>query len=48
MQLGEIENPASGGAVQIGHVDEHLVDFFGGEALRANISETSLVPLINE
>jgi len=32
-QFGEIENPASGGAVQVGHVDEHLVDFFRGENL---------------
>jgi len=32
-QFGEIENPASCGAVQVGHVDEHLVDFLGGENL---------------
>ena len=32
-QLGEIENPASGGAVEVGHVDEHLVDFLGSENL---------------
>jgi len=27
-QFGKIENPASGGAVQVGHIDEQLVDLF--------------------
>jgi len=32
-QLGKIQNPATRGAVQIGHVYEHLVDLFRGEDL---------------
>src|SRR5450432_3603665 len=32
-QLGKIQNPAAGGAVQIGHVDEQGVNLFGGEDL---------------
>src|SRR5215470_2375974 len=33
VQLREIQDPAAGGAVQVGHVDVHLVNLFRGKNL---------------